>query len=147
MENQDADKIKALKERLSKLENDLKNDDVNIRKESELKNGYQKEMQEFNHSVNHKPHLRTGAEKTLYMFSNISLVLGIILTFFCAYKLIFIEVPHYSYYEGVKTTTEFRWEGLIATLSVFASTIFTWAVLRVQANISMTLKEINNKIK
>lgn len=136
------DKIKALKERLAQLEND-----TDTRRESVQKTEYHQAGHRLDYSLNHEPHSRTGAEKAMYILSNISLVLGIILTFICAYKLVFMEVPHYDYYRGMTTTTEFRWEGLIATLFVFASTILTWAVLRVQANISMTLKEINKKIK
>ena len=147
MGNLTPEDIKALKERIAQLEGEIKNETADTQSEWEEKTECKNEKQEFNNSANPEPHLKTGAEKALYRLSNISLVLGIIMTIYCVFKLVFIKVPHYNYSGKLDTTTEFSLEGLVVTFCVLAYTIFVWATLRVQANISMTLKDINHKIK
>ena len=134
-------------ERLAQLESEVKNETADTQSEREEKTECKNEKQEIDNSANPEPHLKTGAEKALYRLSNISLVLGIIMTIYCVFKLVFIKVPHYNYSGKLDTTTEFSLEGLVVTFFVLAYTIFVWATLRVQANISMTLKDINHKIK
>lgn len=83
-----------------------------------------------------------GAEKTLNTIAVITLVVGIIATFICFFALCFVQVPH-----GYHTETEFSAGGLATTLTILIGSIATWAIMKVLANISISLKEINAKTK
>lgn len=84
-------------------------------------------------NVNKFKGLDSSAEHILSVMGVIILVSGVIATFI---GLI------YLFSEGFSDSTV-----LIATISILLGTLITWSVLEVLANISLTLKEINAKIK
>ena len=66
--------------------------------------------------------------------------MGIFATVICLFTICFVEVPMYEYLDI--TETKFSWPGFMITVAVFLSSLMSWAVLRVFANISITLKQI-----
>ena len=80
-------------------------------------------------------------ENTLSNIADFILFFGIIATIACAFTLIYVETGHYF------TSKEFSPTGLGITLVVFISTLISWSVMKTLANISISLKEINSKIK
>lgn len=84
-----------------------------------------------------------SAEKTLSTIADIILVVGIIVTVICLFTLCFVEVPKSMY----STKTEFSPSGFATTVMVLFSSLISWSVMKVLSNISLTLKDINNKIK
>lgn len=91
------------------------------------------------------PEVNYSAEKTLNTIATITLVCGIIASIICFATLCFQKVPKpgYSYI----TETVFEPSGLGIALAVLIVSIATWAMMKVFANISITLKELNSKIK
>lgn len=85
-----------------------------------------------------QPEFSSGAEKTLTMLAKIILIFGILAT------MIFIMLFIYalSDYDDEEATVF-----LICSISILFGTLITWSTMRVFANISITLKEILNKIK
>lgn len=89
-------------------------------------------------------------EDTLKTVAGFILVLGIIATIICIFALVYPKVDvgytvyghHYSDYKR-----EFSATGLATTLTILFTSVISWAVMRVIAEISSTLKEINKKIK
>ena len=96
-----------------------------------------------------KSHMRNGAENAINIIANLILILGIIATVICAFTTIFIDVPRINYMKpGLgDTTKEFNPMGLIMTLIILFTTIMQWAFMKVVANISLNIKDINNKLK
>ena len=86
-----------------------------------------------------------GAEKTLNTIATITLVCGIIAAVICFATLCFQKVPAAGY--TYITETKFDPSGLGIAFSVLIVSIATWALMQVFANISITLKELNSKIK
>lgn len=84
-----------------------------------------------------------SAESTLTIIAVIILILGIIATLICACTLMFVQNPEYHYIDK----KIFNPAGFATTVEVLAGTLITWASLGVFVNISITLKEINKKIK
>lgn len=84
-----------------------------------------------------------SAEKTLATIADIILVVGIIVTVICLFTLCFVEVPKSMY----STKTEFSPSGFATTVMVLFSSLISWSVMKVLSNISLTLKDINSKIK
>ncbi|MBO4906560.1 MAG: hypothetical protein J5486_05945 [Bacteroidaceae bacterium] len=84
-----------------------------------------------------------SAENTLATIAIIVLILGIIATFICLFTLCFVEVPKSMY----STKTEFSPSGFATTVMVLLSSLISWSVMTVLSNISLTLKDINSKIK
>lgn len=84
-----------------------------------------------------------SAESTLTTIAVVILIFGIIATLICAFTLMFVQDPEYHYIDS----KVFNPAGFATTIEVLAGTLITWASLRVFANISITLKEINKKIK
>lgn len=76
-------------------------------------------------------------EKALIVIANIVLALGIITDVLCFFKMVYTYTTHYT----------FDSSGFITTIMVLFSSIISWCLMRVLANISMTLKEINKKMK
>lgn len=83
------------------------------------------------------PEISTSAESTLTSIGGIILVLGIIATVILACTTLQTKV-----YNGYYHDEQFNPMGLAITLGTFLSTLATWAVLRVIANISLRLKAI-----
>lgn len=86
-----------------------------------------------------------SAENTLSTIANIILVLGIISTLICAFTICFVTAlkPGYSYV----TETTFNPVGFATTIAILLSSLASWSIMKVIANISLTLKEMNHKIK
>jgi len=82
-----------------------------------------------------------SAENTLKGIAAIVLILGIIATIICFSTLCFVEKGHYV------SRIEFSAAGLVPTFATLLTSLAAWAVMRVLANISLTLKDINSKIK
>ena len=84
-----------------------------------------------------------SAETTLATIADIILVVGIIVTVICLFTLCFVEVPKSMY----STKTEFSPSGFATTVMVLFSSLISWSVMKVLSNISLTLKNLNSKIK
>ena len=83
-----------------------------------------------------------GAENTLITIANIILLVGIIVTVICFFTICYVKEDDKWYSEKV-----FNPSGFATTLMILLSSLISWSVMRVLANISLTLKEINGKIK
>ena len=113
---------------------------------------YQGQPQNPNLQYHYQPsHMKNGAENSITFVAYTILVLGIIATLYLAFTTIFIDVPvkgyGYSWEYHYGTTKEFNPGGLFATLLVLFTTIANWALMKVIANISLNLKDINKKLK
>lgn len=86
------------------------------------------------------------AENTLTTIAGIVLWVGIIGTIFCLFTLTTTKVVDPTYTYSIHYDTIFNPAGLVISIGVLLSTITTWALLKVIANISKTLKEINSKM-
>lgn len=89
--------------------------------------------------------VENSAENTLITIATIVLILGILGTIICLFTLCFIRVPTsiYSY----KTELRFNPAGFATTAMVLFSALISWSIMKVLANISITLKNIDKKIK
>ena len=98
-----------------------------------------------------KSHMKNGAESAIILIAHGILIIGIIATIICASTTIFIDAPQIDYSRfgkaTINTTKEFNPMGLILTLVVLFTTIMQWAFMKVVANISLNIKDINNKLK
>ena len=83
-----------------------------------------------------------SAEETLNAIAYIVLILGLITGVICMCTICFIDDPRPYHYEKM-----FNPSGFATTIAIFLTSLATWALFRVIANISMSLKEIKNKIK
>lgn len=88
-----------------------------------------------------------AAENTLNTIAGIVLWIGIIGTVFCIFTLTTTKVVDPTYTYSIHYDTIFNPAGLAISVGVLLSSLTTWAVLKVIANISISLKEINSKIK
>lgn len=79
-----------------------------------------------------------SAENTLSTIATIVLIFGLIATLVCLFTLTSIEVGYHK---------EFNPIGLGYTVMVLMSTLISWSVMKVLSNISLTLKDLNGKIK
>lgn len=86
--------------------------------------------------------INNNAEYTLNVIANIVLICGIISTVICLFTIVFKEESHYYFTERV-----FSPSGFATTIMVLFSSLISWGFLKVLANISLTLKELNSKIK
>ena len=84
-----------------------------------------------------------SAENTLKAIATIVLVCGIIAAIICLFTVAFIQDPEYHY----TSKKIFNPAGFATTIMVLLSSLISWGFLKVLANISLTLKEINNKTK
>ena len=75
-----------------------------------------------------------SAEKTLSNIADIILVVGIVVTIICLPTVCFAD-------------EEFSPTGFTTTVMVLFSSLISWSVMHVLANISLSLKELNGKIK
>jgi hypothetical protein len=80
----------------------------------------------------------TSEEGTLNAIAVITLILGLI----CSLILFFTLAL-----ESDRWGTEFKMTGFVIALSVMLYTIMTWALLRVISNISINIRQLNNKTK
>ena len=87
--------------------------------------------------------LDLSAEKTLNGIAVFVLFSGIIATLICLFTICWIQNPEYKYLHD----KVFNPSGFATTVSILIGALATWALLKVLANISITLKQINKKIK
>lgn len=93
-------------------------------------------QQETPKMTEEQPKISSGAEKTLIMLAKITLICGILVT------IVFI-VLFLSEIDDPDESIVF----LICAISILFGTLISWSTMRIFANISITLKEILNKIK
>ena len=92
-------------------------------------------------------HTDNGAENSIIVISNLILVIGIIASLLCAFTLTYTEGIEYDDSLNIKTVKVFNPSGLVVTILIFLLSLIQWAFLRVIANISLNIKEINKKLK
>lgn len=87
-----------------------------------------------------------SAENTLSTIANIIVICGIIATLICLFTVVFVENPDYM---GLDFQSKhiFNPSGFASTITMVFSILVSWSLLKVIANISITLKEINKKMK
>lgn len=88
-----------------------------------------------------------AAENTLKGIATLVLWAGIIGTIFCLFTLTTTKVVDPTYHYSIHYDTIFNPAGLAISVGVLLSTLISWALLKVIANISISLKEINSKMK
>ena len=86
-----------------------------------------------------------SAENTLNGIAVFTLIVGIIGAIVCLFTICWVEVPKAGY--TYLTEKVFSGSGFATTIGILIGSLATWALLKVIANISITLKEINKKIK
>ena len=84
-----------------------------------------------------------GAENTLTVIADFVLVCGIIASLICLFTMVWVRNPAYTYYEEYM----FNPSGFATTIMILMSSLITWSFMKVLANISLTLKDINKKMK
>ena len=84
-----------------------------------------------------------GAETTLEIIANIVLVCGIIASIICLFNIVWVQNPEYHSIDD----KIFSPSGFVITVMVLASSLISWSFMRVLANISVTLKAMNKKMK
>ena len=84
-----------------------------------------------------------SAENTLTVIANIVLVCGIIASVICLFTIVWVRDPGYTY---IKKTI-FNPTGFATTIMILMSSLISWSFMKVLANISLTLKDINKKMK
>ena len=97
-----------------------------------------------------KSHMKNGPENAITLFANAILMLGITATLICGLTTIFVDTPTIHLRAGeelIRTTNEFNPTGLILTITILFYSILQWAFMKVISNISLNLKDINNKLK
>lgn len=87
--------------------------------------------------------INLSAENTLNGIAVFTLIAGIIATFICLFTICWIRNPEYKYLDE----KIFNPGGFATTVAILIGSLATWALLKVLANISITLKQINKKIK
>ena len=92
-------------------------------------------------------HASNRAENSIIVIANLILVIGIIASLLCAFTLTYTEGIDYDDNLNIKTVKVFNPSGLIITILIFLFSIIQWAFMRVIANISLNIKEINKKLK
>lgn len=102
-------------------------------------------MEENNKPVKETP-IDNSAENTLSVIANIVLVCGVLATLICLFTIVFVKNPDYL---GLDFQSKhiFNAEGFVSTIMILFSSLISWSLLKVVTNISITLKEINKKIK
>lgn len=86
-----------------------------------------------------------SAEKTLKRMANFILLVGISAAIICLFTICWVEVPKAGY--SYITEKVFSGGGFATTVGILVGSLSIWAIFKVIANISITLKDINKKIK
>lgn len=88
------------------------------------------------------------AEQTLSFIATLILILGLFSTAVMLFTICYIENPeHYGEYYHDADKYIFSSEGIAITCITLVSTVVTWASMKVLANISMTLKDIKDRMQ
>lgn len=85
-----------------------------------------------------------SAENTLIFIAKLVLFCGIVASFICLITLTFIDTS--GPYSSIPRI-EFNPTGFATTITILLSSLISWSLLKVLANISLTLKDIRNKMK
>ena len=92
-------------------------------------------------------HADNSAENSIIVIANLILVIGILATLLCAFTLTYTEGIEYDDNLNIRTVKVFNPSGLVITILIFLFSFIQWAFMRVIANISLNIKEINRKLK
>lgn len=114
------------------------NEILGVSNESEANTEVRTEFKQQEKAINNE------AENMLSIIANAILIVGLLSTLICAFTICFITgvKPGYTY---VKETV-FNPTGFATTITILFSTLISWSVMKVIANISLTLKDINKKL-
>ena len=81
--------------------------------------------------------------RTLIFIANVVLVCGIIASLICLFTIVWVRNPAYTYVIEYM----FNSSGFATTIMILISSLVSWSFMKVLANISLTLKDINKKMK
>lgn len=111
---------------------------LGVSNESEAKTEAKTEVQQQEKTINNE------AEDMLSSIANVILIVGLLSTLVCTFTICFITgvKSGYTYVEE----TVFNPTGFATTITILFSTLISWSVMKVIANISLTLKDINKKL-
>lgn len=82
-------------------------------------------------------------KSSTFRFAGFILVCGIIASIICLFNIVWVQNPEYQYIDD----KIFSPSGFVTTVMVLASSLISWSFMRVLANISVTLKAMNKKMK
>lgn len=85
-----------------------------------------------------KQNITENAENTLRIVANIILIIGVLATIVLLFTIVVVKDPLHHYQKV------FSSEGFSVTVGTFLTVLVTWALLRVIANISYRLKNIQD---
>lgn len=83
------------------------------------------------------------AENMLERLAGIVFIAGIIAAIICLFTMVWVRDPSYTYLDKKM----FNPSGLVITVSVLLSALISSSIMQVLAKISLTLKDINKKLK
>lgn len=93
-------------------------------------------------------HRRNGAENIIIIVANLVLIFGILAAIILAYHTGYEETVEYDRFMNEYTTRkEILPEGFILPFFIIIASFVQWAFIKVIANISLNIKDINNKLK
>ncbi len=93
-------------------------------------------------------HRRNGAENIIIIVANLVLIFGILAAIILAYQFGYKETVEYDRFMNEYTTRkEILPEGFIPPFFIIIASFVQWAFIKVIANISLNIKDINNKLK
>ena len=78
----------------------------------------------------------SNIEKTIYLLSNVLLIIGIIVSIIMLFSIVIVETVF---------STKFSLMGLAITISTLFSSILFWALLRLAVEVSVNIREILKK--
>lgn len=113
------------------------NEVLGIKEESQVTPEVQKEDSQNTDSSNN------SAENTLTVIANVVLVCGILASVICLFTIVWVRNPAYTYIDKYM----FNPSGFATTIMIVMSSLISWSFMKVLANISLTLKDINKKMK
>lgn len=93
-------------------------------------------------------HRRNSAENIIIIVANLVLIFGILAAIILAYHTGYEETVEYDRFMNEYTTRkEIHPEGFILPFFIIIASFVQWAFIKVVANISLNIKDINNKLK
>ena len=123
-------------------EHESQNNNVSHNNESHNNESYN------NESFRIGSHRRNGAENIIIIVANLVLIFGILAAIGLAYQFGYKETVEYDRFMNEYTTRkEILPEGFILPLFIIIASFVQWAFIKVIANISLNIKDINNKLK
>ena len=93
-------------------------------------------------------HRSNSAENIITIVANTILILGIITAAIWIYRFGYTETLKYNKYSGeYDEIGKINLEALLISAIIFIASLVQWAFIKVIANISLNIKDINNKLK